>query len=194
MSTSRMSRAAIGTVALLVAVSVSACEEEEPSTSPPPSSSPSVPKSSSPNAPPTTPSGPVEPTLPTQAEADTRRGAEAFATFYWEVVNYSQINGDTELLANLSVDACDGCNGGIEAIDRIYQRGGRIIGGRNTVVSTDLVRKPSGGWSAAQVVRVSRQRIRGTGDLDRVASAGRLDVLLGLTYQDGQWVVTSLGV
>lgn len=195
MSPSHTSRTAAAVVTLLLSVLVTGCEEDDPPNSPPSSSSPSVPASSTPSDPTTTvTTGPVEPTLPAAAEAETKAGAEAFVEYYWEVVNYAQSTGDTDLLRSLSIAACAGCNGGAEAIERIYRRGGRIDGGLTRVINTELVPKPSGGWTASQTVHVDRQRIVGAGDLDQTSRAGRLDLVLGVSFQSDAWLVTSLDV
>ena len=44
------------------------------------------------------------------------------------------------------------------------------------------------------MIRVGKQRIRGAGDLDQVSRAGRVDVVLGLTYRVDHWVVSFLEV
>ena len=82
--------AAIG--ALLIAVLVSGCDEDEGPDSAPPSDGPSAPETSSPSEPTTTPTetGPVEPTVAGRSRGgDQRRASRHSSTYYWEVVNYA---------------------------------------------------------------------------------------------------------
>ena len=147
MKLSHTARAATVVVALLTAF-VAGCDEDDGPTSIPPSDSPSAPESSEPTEPTTTPTetGPVEPTLPTDAEPETKAGRRRS----WSTTGTSSTThrqpGTTELLASVSIENCDGCDGGMRSIDRIYRRGGRIIGGRNRVIRRDLLPTPSGGW------------------------------------------------
>jgi hypothetical protein len=195
MRKSHTARAAIGVVALLLSFAVAGCDEDDPSGSPPPSSTPSSPDASSPTTATAaaTPTGPVEPTLPTEAERADKAGAAAFVEFYWDAVNYAQATGDTELLKSLAIESCAGCNGGIEAISEIYRRGGRIVGGQQRVTESILTPTPSGGWTASITVHIARQRITGAGDLNQTSNPGTVDLLLAVNHQRGSWFVTYLG-
>jgi len=80
---------------------------------------------------------PVEPVPPAEMERDDEVGAKAFAEFYWEVVNYAQATGDTELLKTLEMPLCSACRGVRTWIDGVYEGAGRIVGSEQTVrVST----------------------------------------------------------
>jgi len=115
----------------------------------PPTPPPFTPATSS-TSPTSTPSGPVEPVLPEAAKEPTEAGAKAFAEFYWEdVVSYAQATGDTRLLRRLSAATCYPCDGGADAIEDIYGRGGVIGGGQYTL-------------SGIRTVQLSRIRRRGT--------------------------------
>jgi hypothetical protein len=193
MRLSHTARAATVVVALLT-VFVAGCDEDDPPGSPPPSDSPSAPQSSSPSDPTTSPTetGAVEPTLPSEAEQTTKAGAKAFVAYYWEVVNYARHTGDVALLGTLSVDTCVGCIGGINSIKRIYDRGGRILGGRFTPITAIPGRTPSGSWHMSSRVRVDRSRTVGAGDLNQSVRPGELDFLFGLEHEDGSWRITFL--
>lgn len=186
-------RAAIGAATLLLTLAVAGCEEAEPADPVTPTGKP-IPAATSRSTEPSTTTGPVMPTLPAEAMTETKAGAMAFVEYYWAVVNYAQATGDTELLRSLAIDSCAGCDGGASSIERIYRRGGQIIGGHKRVVENRLTHKPSGGWIASQTISVNRQRIRGAGTLDQVSTPGRVDVVLGISFQDGSWAVTSLEV
>jgi hypothetical protein len=193
MGSPHIRRAAVAAVAALLVVGLAACDDEpeverDPDASA--SGTPIPPETSSASNP--SPTEPTEPTLPPEAEEETKAGAEAFVEFYWVTVNYAQQTGDLDLLRSLSIPGCGGCNGGIESIERIYKRGGRITGGQHRVMSAAVIQPPSQSWAADVVVRVGRQTISGAGDLDQTSAAGRLALLFGLEHRGGTWLVTSL--
>lgn len=114
--------------------------------------------SDSPTAPssPTTPAtpamvtssaAPTAPVMPEAAKAHTKKGAEEFVRFYWEVVNYAQATGDTGPLKAISLPQCDGCNAGIASVESLHNRGGTLTGGSvvPTVVSSELTYSQWGG-------------------------------------------------
>jgi hypothetical protein len=192
MITSHLSRAAVGVAALLLAVVVSGCEEDEPSTSPTPSSSPSEPESSSPSEPTTTDTGPVEPTLPAEATPETKAGAEAFVEYYWDVVNYATFTGDVAKLKRLDQPSCQGCKGGIRFLEHVYSSGGRMVGGEYRVVRLEAAQSPSGDWAITTYTRVGLQRAVDAGELSETFPAGRGKWLMALTWFDGAWSVATL--
>lgn len=163
------------TAALLSgALAVTACEAEPAEPAEPSSSTPSSSEPTS-AAPTTAPTGPVEPKLPPEAEESTKAGAEAFAKFYWEVVNYAQSSGNTAALAEIQDKACDFCRGGTEWINDVHSRGGVIDGGDYTAIRTDAVPAPDGSdsWLVAVELTVTPQRVTGAGDLDRKSGGSR---------------------
>jgi|GEM_PF-6157860 len=193
MRSSYRARAAVSAATLLLTFGVAGCEAEDPADPIASTREPIPPHSSSPTesvSP--TDSGPVEPTLPTEAEAETEAGAEAFVEYYWEVVNYARQTGDVDLLRSLSVPNCGGCNGGIDAIERVYARGGKISGGHFEVLNSLPGRTPSGAWNVSTQVKVGRSKTTGAGDLNQSVRPGKLDFFFGLGYDDGAWHVTFL--
>jgi hypothetical protein len=192
MSTSHLSRAAVGVAALLVAVVVSGCEEDDPSTSPTPSSSPSEPESSSPSEPTTTPTGPVEPTLPSEAKEETQAGLRAFVTYYYEVINFATSTGDVDELKAVAEPSCTGCQGPIELIERVYDRGGRIAGGGYRVIDLDPAPLANGFWTVEARTRIGDQFVRDAGDLNKRYPGGRGGLRFTLRYRASSWRVTSL--
>lgn len=115
----------VAVLALLVALA--GCQEESAD---PPSPKPSPTVTESPTE---SPSAPAEPDMPAAAKEPTQAGAEAFVRYYWDLVNYAQATGDTKRLRSVSAATCVQCDGGIDAIDDVYGRDGRIVGGRYVV-------------------------------------------------------------
>lgn len=94
------------------------------------------------------------PVMPEEAKADSKAGAIAFVQHYVELLNYAQGTGDTVPLIALSGSGCRSCTRVRDAIDEIYDSGGRITGG-NLELKIDLAfAKPDmNGWSIYGVVR-----------------------------------------
>lgn len=189
--TSLRARSVAGIAALLLAAALSGCnDDEEPPEVIESTREPIPPYSSSPTEPP----GPVEPTLPVEAEANTKAGVEAFVTFYWDVVNYATKTGDVELLLALAQPSCDGCDGGAKGIKRVYQRGGHIAGGEYRVVRMEPARSPSGFWTVVTHTHLGEQRTVGAGDLNNTFPGGRAKWLVGVAWVDESWSVSTLEV
>lgn len=191
MGTSRTRRSVVGALALLVAALGAACEDEDPS-DPPTSAAPSRSDTTSPTEPTTTPTGPVEPTLPAAAEAGTKAGAEAFVGFYWAVVNYATKTGDVRLLKQLDQPSCEGCAGGIEWVERVYARGGHVIGGDYEVTRLRAIRSPGGTWSVVTDTTIENQRVVGAGGLNKLYPGGRGKWLVAVNRVNNAWSVSTL--
>lgn len=191
MRSSHVARAAVGVVALLLAVALAGCEDEEDPPEPIESSSEPAPPSTSTTAEPT-PTGPVEPTLPAEADGDSRTGVEAFVRFYWDVVNYATKTGETELLERLAQPSCDTCEAGIEGIHRVYGRGGRITGGEYAVARVEPVPSGGGHWAVITHTTIGTQRTIGAGSLNGTFPGGRAKWLLGVAWVSGAWSVSTL--
>lgn len=89
------------------------------------------------------PTEPVEPTLPPEAEGDDAAAAEAFVRHYFDYVNYAQATGDTKGLRELALPGCPACNGVADGIDRVYKRGGEMRGGELTITKGKTYRYPT---------------------------------------------------
>lgn len=114
-----------------------------------------------------TDTGPVEPTLPPEAEGDGVEAAEAFITYYFDLLTYAQATGDTSRLANVAIEGCETCEGSLEAVRQTYEAGGSISGGAYEVTAVRASKQgalPGGGSSFVGRVSVdhSRQVIRGS--------------------------------
>jgi hypothetical protein len=98
-----------------------------------------------------TPTGPVEPTLPAEAEGDDAAAAEAFVRFYWEMADYAQNTGDVAGLRKLSAQSCVACRAGMEFIEQVYAEGGSISGGETRTSGFETAQIKFRGNTAFQV-------------------------------------------
>jgi hypothetical protein len=117
-------RTVITVFTLVSVLALGACSDDEPE----PKFAP-TPSTSAPTSPSTTAaSGPTEPTMPAAAKGTNAASAEAFVTFYWEMVNYAQATGETSSLRKLG-QKCLTCSRGIDSVEKVYEAGGEIRGG-----------------------------------------------------------------
>lgn len=151
------------------------------------------PTESSSGTPTPTPTGPVEPTLPAEAEGDDAAAAEAFVRFYWEMADYAQNTGDVAGLRRLSAESCVACRAGLEFIEKVYAEGGSISGGETRTSKFDTARVSFRGDDAFQVkldVANADQVVdRGETGEDETFPADMVRANFVVSSEGGAWVV-----
>jgi len=131
----------VGVVAVAVVFAVAGCSAGDapsaalPSGSAPPQSSspPSNPPSTAATAPP-----PTAPPLPAAATQDTPAGAQSFARYYVEVLDYASHTGDVQSLRRLG--NCETCLAQADGIEMFFKSGGHVEGGEIRITKTESVR------------------------------------------------------
>lgn len=163
----------IAVAALALPLLLGGCADDEPV--------PKLPDTSSPTSPVTeTSTAPVEPTLPPEAEGKGPDAAEAFVRHYYGMINYAQATGDTRGLRKLGLPTCRACAGGIDFIEKVYQRGGTNEGGDYSVLSAEVtgLREVDDRVSLYYLdvtAEHTTQTVSGAGDLDRTYEQGQAD-------------------
>ncbi|HTW16333.1 MAG TPA: DUF6318 family protein [Nocardioides sp.] len=144
-----------------------------------------------------TPTGPVEPTLPAEAEGDDAAAAEAFVRFYWDLVNYAQATGDVGALREVASETCEACLAGLKGIEEVHSAGGSIEGGDVSVSSAraEQVTSREGRAFTVQVsTEVSPQQISEPNEEPRRFAGGPVQFQFIVRNQDGIWSVMRLDV
>lgn len=175
------SRKAFALGALAPLLLVCACSgDPEPKVAPPTSPSTSV--STSPS-----PSGPVEPVMPDAAKAHTAAGAEAFVTFYWEMVNYAQATGDLSGLESLAAEGCAACKGGVDSLRKIFAKGGHVRGGYEVSITESHATRAGSqrGFAVSADVITKRQIVDYPGNSNDVVRSGAKSPLLFIVDDGG---------
>lgn len=162
-------------VACLLPLLLAGCSDAEPTPQIP------DPTTSSPSAD-ETETGPVEPTLPPEAEGDGAEAAEAFVSYYFAMVDHARATGMTAPLREIALDSCGTCEGVIDVINQVSENKGTIAGGDQTVREMQL--RQLGGVEGVSTFRgtaqvdSTEQTIQGSGDseLDGIYPPGTLKV------------------
>ena len=131
----------VGVVPVAVVLALAGCSGGDapssalPSGSAPPQSSspPSNPPSTAATTPP-----PAAPPLPATATQDTPAGAQSFARYYIEVLDYASHTGDIQSLRGLG--DCGTCRAQADGIERFFKAGGHVEGGEIRITNTEAVR------------------------------------------------------
>ena len=134
------------------------------------------------------------PALPAEADALSRAGRRAFARHLVDVMNYSVSTLDTAPLVRLSTPACAACRSIVKRLSDIRRSGGRIDGGRWSIVQVIVLR---GGTNRTEQVNVAvdfaRQvSVRSRDARPRRFPSGRGVFTFDLTPIKGHWRVAAI--
>jgi hypothetical protein len=156
-----------------------------------PSPAPVDPTTTATSAP--TQAGPVEPTLPPAASAQTKAGAIAFAKYYWDVANYAMATLDINALRQLQDRDCGQCRGAIEWMQEVSAAGGHIIGGASHIVRLNASAFPGAKdrWLVELQIREDSGRVVDAGRLNKSYAQGRSTDVMILRQVASGWKVAS---
>jgi hypothetical protein len=195
-----VARRALPYAAGLVALTVAAgCT----SGSPTPSASTAVPpmatSSTVASVPPSTSAAPkpsVDPVvakIPAAARPETMRGAEHYATFYFEQLNRSFKTGSPDLLDGLYSDSCAVCVDLYKSAEELQAKGLRHDGDTLTVTfSSATVFSPKTRQVLVKLDQHAVPVINATGQQTAKTEAGLGAFVVVLQYKN-RWIVTDLG-
>ena len=145
-------------------------------------------------APPPTPTGPVEPTLPAEAAGEDAAAAEAFVRHYWAMADYAQATGDVVAFRRLGAPSCGACTAAADFVQGVYAKGGEISGGETQISRIDSTRLESGGGVSFQVKLVvsnSAQVVDHAGQKqDETFPADRVSANFVVEFAGSGWVVS----
>jgi hypothetical protein len=180
-------RTVITVFTLVSVLALGACSDDDPE----PKFAP-TPSTSAPTSPSTTAaSGPTEPTMPAVANGTDAASAEAFVTFYWEMVNYAEQTGDLAAVKRLSSDDCVACRSGLKYLEGVFTDGGEIKGGDQTVSHPSTSFANNDGVQEATVqfdLTSTRQTVDYPSDADdKVFDAGTISLLAVLARSGNGW-------
>lgn len=182
--------------AALVVVALAGCQgdpeprvQESPSVSATSESESKSPTPSESAVPTPTESGEaVAPAMPAAAGEKSGAGAEAFTSWWVELLNFASTSGDSSGLRAESAGACDGCLALAELIDETYASGGHIEGGRWMIGNlTSLPLDHGADWGGFAEARSEPQKIV-SGDGTSKGYVGGTFYFYGYAaWVDGAW-------
>lgn len=173
----------LATAAALLTLTACGSHDDPPASDPRPTFAPS-----------STKTGPVEPTKPDVVSKKSKAGAIAMAKYYWRVVNYAQASGDTGPLVWIAADTCRSCTRGKNWIDKVFNHGGKIIGGAYSTKYLGINAIPGRdghaiGYSVALKLSSAHERVTGAGRLNAVDRAKSAPISMDVQYFNGAWEV-----
>jgi hypothetical protein len=134
--------------------------------------------------------------LPAAAKAETKEGLEAFARYWYALLNYSYETGDMSAISSISSPACALCGKVFPGIQKWNSDGRWIVGGRVTVhaVQSKFVKTPNGDFQVAiqsQQAAGSLKNADGT-DAQTISGSAMLGDLMVARYDKGSWAVQNV--
>jgi hypothetical protein len=137
------------------------------------------------------------PVLPEVAKTETKEGAMAFASYWYNVLSYSYETGDIALLDSLTPPSCAPCQKSKEAIRGWHSDGRWLVGGQITTpaVETTFSKDPEGKYQVAvQVHQVPLSYVRSDGTVARTdMQADDKGNLLIVSFSGDSWVLHEIG-
>lgn len=136
------------------------------------------------------------PVLPEAAKAETKEGLEAFARYWYSLLNYAYETGDLSLVKSASSSTCALCGKVFPGIEKWNAEGRWIVGARLTVhaVQSTFVRTGAGDFQVAiqsQQAAGSLRNPDGT-EAQSVTESGMLGDLLVARHENGSWAVKNV--
>ncbi|MET3809345.1 DUF6318 family protein [Arthrobacter sp. UYEF3] len=136
------------------------------------------------------------PVLPEAAKAQTKEGLEAFARYWYQLLNYAYETGDLSRISSISSGTCALCGKVFPGIKTWNAEGKWIVGGTVTVlaVQSTFVRTAAGNF---QVAVQSQQRSGSLKNADgsdgqTVEESEILGDLMVANYEKGSWTVQNV--
>jgi Family of unknown function (DUF6318) len=183
-------KVALAAVAVALATAGSACSHD-PDPSPTPTGQPPSTTATA-TATATASTTPPPPPLPAAARADTPVGAESFARYYMDVLDYAYQTGNTAPVR--AAAHCKGCDAVADGIDAWYRQGGHYEGGAFTILAITALKYVR---AKNAIVSVAYSRT----DRVLVSSAGKREIVknetnlrLGFTEMRaaGGWLIINI--
>lgn len=136
------------------------------------------------------------PELPEAAKAETKEGLEAFAKYWYALMNYAYETGDLAPINAVSGPNCASCNRVRDTIINWNSDGQWIAGGSLTVQSADTTFTPDASGSRQVVIQYQRQAIsyhRADGSVEQTSPKSNLlaDILIA-EFASGHWKASNV--
>lgn len=136
------------------------------------------------------------PVLPEVAKTETKEGLEAFARYWFELLNFAYETGNPDGVESVSSPACELCSNIARSLLTNYEGDRWLAGGKIEVpsVSTTFEAQPDRGYQVVVQVQQSTISYFGPGGTEfrkPTPSSDTGNVMLA-AFKDGAWQVTGL--
>jgi hypothetical protein len=176
------------TAALLGLCTLNACSNHGSTPNPPPSAS--KPTTSTPIPTPT-----ITPPVTPKA-APTRKSAEAFVRYFWDVYNYTYASMDPQALGAISEPDCNFCTSSISEVARLHEAGTRIEGTEVRVIS--LSSPPVDDVSrlivAAVVAQDAGRSVAKDGGTHPITGIKQTQSVVAVHWKNGSWHIRGVSI
>ena len=142
--------------------------------------------------------GPAEnvplPVMPEVAKQESKEGLEAFAEYWFSLVNYGYETGDTSHVKALSGPECEICESFYVSMEKGYVDEDWVQGGTLEILENNsaFVLTPKGRYQVILSVQENHSYFRGPNGVlysQNFASRYAFDQIMEATYRDGRWTV-----
>lgn len=137
------------------------------------------------------------PVLPDVAKTETKEGALAFGSYFFNVLSYAYETGDLTLFQSVAPESCASCQKSSEAIRAWHSEGRWLAGGKLTTptVETTFSKDVEAKYKVAvQVHQEPLSYFRADGTLARTEpQAADTGNLLVLSFQNNSWTLHEVG-
>ncbi|XAS68253.1 DUF6318 family protein [Micrococcaceae bacterium Sec5.7] len=136
------------------------------------------------------------PVLPAAAKAKTKAGLEAFAKYWYTLMNYAYESGDLKQVDDVTGSNCASCKRVRPTIEAWNSGGQWIVGGRLAIVSADSKFTADADGNYQAIIQYHRQAIsyhRADGGIEQSSPKTSLqaDILIA-KYADGMWSASNV--
>ncbi|MCC3271006.1 DUF6318 family protein [Arthrobacter sp. zg-Y809] len=147
---------------------------------------------------PATAEGPAEnvplPVMPELAKEKSKEGLEAFAEYWFSLVNYGYETGDTSRVKELSSPECELCEAYYVAMEKGHAGEDWVQGGTLSIVAlgTKFVETPEGRYQVILSIKSAPGNDRGPNGViyrEHTPSKDSFAQIMEATYVEGRWVV-----
>ncbi len=132
--------------------------------------------------------------MPEVAKQESKEGLEAFAEYWFSLVNYGYETGDTSHVKALSGPECEICESYYVSMEKGYINEDWVQGGTLAILDNNsaFVLTPKGRYQVILSVQENHSYYRGPNGVlytQNFASRYAFDQIMEATYKDGRWTV-----
>lgn len=130
------------------------------------------------------------PEAPWNIDEQSEAGAEAALEYWWELIEYARLSGDTQPAKDMASEGCSGCLAQTKSIDEAFEADMWFADVSVDVTRTELVRQEDSKYTGKLVVDTSDyDGYESDGEHHRVQGTPSQIWSAALSYSDGAWAV-----